>query len=214
MIVPRGESAPRQEILRYTTFVTGIGRVLVTRTSAGLRSVAFAKDLDVAHELARLTRPGRAAASIAVEDAIGLRRIADSVRDFLRGKPVTFDCSLDIAGTTDFTRRVLESVRGIPFGALRSYKWVAREAGSPRAARAVGQVLARNPLPIVVPCHRVVESDGTLGGYSCGGTDMKRRLIELENGQLGLEFAETEREARERIRFLLESESERGQVQS
>jgi methylated-DNA-[protein]-cysteine S-methyltransferase len=209
VILPCGEaSAPRHGILRYTSFTTSIGRVLVTRTDAGLRALAFAKDLDVESELAALTRRGR---TIAVEDAIGLRRTADAVREFLRGKPVRFEGRLDLANATAFTSRVLEVVRAIPFGKLRSYKWVAKEAGSPRAARAVGQVLARNPLPIVVPCHRVVESDGTLGGYSCGGPDMKRRLIELENGQLGLEFAETEREARERVRFLLESEGDRGE---
>ena len=206
-MVPASEAASsRAELLRYTTFSTQVGRVLVTRTERGLRSVTFAKDLDVKSELRALTRSGGA---IAVEDAIGLRRIADAMRDFLGGKPASFDGRLDLGGTTAFAGRVLEIVRGIPFGTLRSYKWVAREAGSPKAARAVGQVLARNPLPIVVPCHRVVESDGSLGGYSGGGTDMKRRLIEIENGQLGLEFAETERDVRERIRFLLESEGER-----
>ncbi len=209
MIVPESETASsRTEVLRYTSFATQLGRVLVTRTGRGLRSVAFAKDLNVKAELAALTR---SEGFIAVEDAIGLRRIADSMRDFLRGSRVSFDGRLDLAGMTPFAGRVLDVVRRIPFGTLRSYKWVAREAGSPKAARAVGQVLARNPLPIVVPCHRVVESDGTLGGYSGGGTDMKRRLIEIENGQLGLEFAETEREARERVRFLLESEGERGE---
>jgi methylated-DNA-[protein]-cysteine S-methyltransferase len=75
-------------------------------------------------------------------------------------------------------------------------------------------VLSRNPLPIVVPCHRVVMSDGSLGGYSSGGTSVKRRLIEMENGQLGLEFAGTEREARERIRFVLEGDSESGRGKS
>ena len=204
MIVPaRDEARTRSEILRYTAFQTPLGRVLVTRTDRGLRSVAFAKDLDARAELSAMTRSD---GGIAVEDGIGLRRVADAVRESLRGRPVSFDGRLDLAGATDFTRRVLEVVRRIPFGTLRSYKWVAREAGSPRAARAVGQVLARNPLPLVVPCHRVVESDGALGGYSCGGTDVKRRLIEIENGQLGLDLAETPREVRERIRFLLESE--------
>jgi len=209
VIVPTAEpSSPRTEILRYTAFSTQLGRVLVSRTARGLRSVAFGRDLDVRAALDALTRRRGA---IAVEDAIGLARVADAVRDFLRGKPVSFEGRLDPGELTPFAARVIETVRRIPFGALRSYKWVAREAGSPKAARAVGQVLARNPLPIVVPCHRVVESDGSLGGYSGGGPDMKRRLIDIENGQLGLEFAETEREVRERIRFLLESEDGRGE---
>jgi O-6-methylguanine DNA methyltransferase len=143
---------------------------------------------------------------IAVEDRIRLRRIVDSIRDYLQGRTSAIDCQVDLTGATEFNRNVLECVRRIPYGTLRSYKWVAREIGHPRATRPVGQALSRNPLPVVIPCHRVVNSDGSLGGYSGGGPDMKRRLIAVETGQVGLALREGERTERDTIRFLLEAE--------
>jgi methylated-DNA-[protein]-cysteine S-methyltransferase len=205
VIVPQDDARDAGlPVLRYVTFDTDLGRFLVSRSDAGLRSVSFAKDLDVKRSLSALTRGTRV---IAVEDTIGLRRVADAIREYVSGKPVVFDTRLDLRGVSEFGRRVLDVAQRIPYGTLRSYKWVAREVGAPRAVRPVGQALARNPLPLVVPCHRVVNSDGTLGGYSGGGTDMKRRLIEIENGQIGLSLREGDRQARESIRFLLELET-------
>ncbi len=209
IIVRQGETGDTTlPVLRYVTFDTEIGRFLVTRSDSGLRSVTFARDLDVGRTLSRLTRGTRV---MAVEDRISLRRVVDSIREYLDGKPVRFDYTLDLTGTPEFSRSVLEAAREIPFGTLRSYKSIAQDVGSPRATRPVGQALSRNPIPIVIPCHRVVNSDGTLGGYSGGGTDMKRRLIEIETGQIGLALKGGDREARARIRFLLESEPTTGE---
>ncbi|MDD3345101.1 MAG: MGMT family protein [Candidatus Omnitrophica bacterium] len=80
---------------------------------------------------------------------------------------------------TPFAVRVYKVVLGIPIGQVRSYKWVARKAGSPGACRAVGQALKRNPYPLIIPCHRVVKSGGGAGGYALGG-DKKRLLLDLE----------------------------------
>ncbi len=80
---------------------------------------------------------------------------------------------------TPFARRVYKVVLSIPLGQVRSYKWVARKAGSPGASRAVGQILKKNPYPLIIPCHRVVESSGKLGGYAWGKKN-KRLLINLE----------------------------------
>jgi methylated-DNA-[protein]-cysteine S-methyltransferase len=80
---------------------------------------------------------------------------------------------------TDFEKKVWETLRKIPYGETRTYKWLAEEIGKPQAFRAVGNALGKNPIPIIFPCHRVIESDGSLGGYS-GGVDIKRRLIEIE----------------------------------
>jgi methylated-DNA-[protein]-cysteine S-methyltransferase len=80
---------------------------------------------------------------------------------------------------TDFEKDVWKSLNKIPFGETRSYKWVAEKVGRPGASRAVGQALSRNPVPIVVPCHRVIESDGSIGGYS-SGVGTKVRLLEME----------------------------------
>jgi O-6-methylguanine DNA methyltransferase len=99
---------------------------------------------------------------------------------YFMGEAVDFrDQTLDLRQATDFQACVWAVVRSIPRGQVRSYSWVAAQVGSPRAARAVGRVMARNPLPIVVPCHRVVGQDGKLTGFA-GGLDMKRRLLELE----------------------------------
>lgn len=90
-----------------------------------------------------------------------------------------FDLPLDFSGATEFQRRVFKRLIGIPYGRIVSYGDIADEWGEPGAARAVGQAVAANPLPIVVPCHRVVRSDGRLGGYS-GGLRRKVALLEIE----------------------------------
>lgn len=87
--------------------------------------------------------------------------------------------TLDARNATEFQARVWNVVRSIPRGQVRSYHWVAVQAGSPRGAQAVGRAMATNPFPIVVPCHRVVGQDGQLTGFG-GGLDMKRRLLKLE----------------------------------
>jgi methylated-DNA-[protein]-cysteine S-methyltransferase len=80
---------------------------------------------------------------------------------------------------TDFEHAVWSTLREVPYGETRTYKWLAEKIGKPHAFRAVGNALAKNPIPIIFPCHRIIESDGSLGGYS-GGIDIKRRLLELE----------------------------------
>jgi methylated-DNA-[protein]-cysteine S-methyltransferase len=80
---------------------------------------------------------------------------------------------------TPFVKKVYKAVLNIPLGEVRSYKWVAKKAGEPKAARAVGQILRRNPWPLIIPCHRVIASDGKLGGYSCG-LKKKKYLLDLE----------------------------------
>ncbi|MGD0883933.1 MAG: methylated-DNA--[protein]-cysteine S-methyltransferase [Thermodesulfovibrionales bacterium] len=98
---------------------------------------------------------------------------------YFRGTLREFDQQIDFLRGTDFEKEVWLCLKNIPYGETRSYKWIAERIGRPQAVRAVGQALSRNPLPIVVPCHRVIESNGSLGGYS-GGVDIKRRLLDLE----------------------------------
>ena len=86
---------------------------------------------------------------------------------------------VNLDSLTSFQRKVLEVVKTIPYGETKSYKWVAERMGKPRAARAVGQALKRNPYPEVIPCHRVIRSDGKLGSYS-KGTQKKRKLLKKE----------------------------------
>jgi methylated-DNA-[protein]-cysteine S-methyltransferase len=100
-------------------------------------------------------------------------------RVYFSGHQVDFMYILDLTITTPFQRAVWQAARSIPYGQTRSYTWVARQTGNPQAARAVGQALARNPLPIIIPCHRVLSQDGGLSGFS-GDLKMKRFLLILE----------------------------------
>ncbi len=101
------------------------------------------------------------------------------LRTYFGGHRATFPDELDLSQATAFQREVWEITRLIPYGETRSYTWVAEQLGKAGAVRAVGKALARNPLPIIIPCHRVVTNDGKLGGYS-GGLKMKRYLLHLE----------------------------------
>ncbi|HTR44564.1 MAG TPA: methylated-DNA--[protein]-cysteine S-methyltransferase [Thermodesulfovibrionales bacterium] len=98
---------------------------------------------------------------------------------YFDGRLKEFGQETEFLSGTAFERAVWLCLKGIPYGETRTYRWVAEKVGRPKAMRAVGQALAKNPLPIILPCHRVVESDGSLGGYS-GGVEKKRRLLALE----------------------------------
>jgi methylated-DNA-[protein]-cysteine S-methyltransferase len=112
------------------------------------------------------------------------REAALQLGEYFAGKRREFELELAPVGT-DFQLRVWNALRKIPYGAVRNYGDIAREIGQPGAARAVGQANGCNPLPIVIPCHRVIASDGTIGGYS-GGLAIKNRLLALENVVLDL----------------------------
>jgi len=114
--------------------------------------------------------------------AVGRRlaeRAREEIAEYLAGQRAFFSVPVDLSGVPAFQRRVLEAARRIPFGEARPYAWIAERVGHPRAVRAVGTALGRNPVPLLVPCHRVWRSDGGLGGYLFGG-ECKRRLVELE----------------------------------
>jgi len=109
-------------------------------------------------------------------------RLAERIAAALAGEQV--EVPADLSGTTPFQQKVLEVVKGIPRGEVRPYAWVAREAGSPKASRAVGTVMANNPVPLLVPCHRVVKNDGSTGRYAFGAEE-KVRLLEGEGVPVG-----------------------------
>jgi len=108
------------------------------------------------------------------------------LRRYASGEPVSFSDGLDLDQGTPFQRRVWQTLLEIPRGETRSYRWVAEQIGRPEAARAVGQAVGANPLAIVVPCHRVVASDGGLGGYG-GGLALKETLLRIEGARGGFE---------------------------
>jgi methylated-DNA-[protein]-cysteine S-methyltransferase len=126
----------------------------------------------------RLTRLGFGASSVPQGDAASLSAAAIQLEQYFAGERTEFDLELALQGTA-FERRVWDEVRAIPYGQTATYAEIAARIGRPGASRAVGRANAWNPIAIVVPCHRVVGSDGSLTGYA-GGIEMKRALLDLE----------------------------------
>lgn len=163
----------------HTTFDTELGPVCVAATEDGIvRSDLPGEDPDsVIQEV--MARTGLEP----VEGGDLVDQAADEIADYLSGERQTFDLDLDwrLVGN-GFYREVLRVVAEIPYGETRSYGEVAELAGGLRAARAAGTALARNPIGLVIPCHRVVRSDGSTGGYGGGlkGTQLKQRLLDME----------------------------------
>jgi len=124
--------------------------------------------------------------SAVTEDASRFERLFRLFDAYFSGRPSGFDLPLDPAGT-DFQKRVWQALVAIPCGEVRSYGHIARMVGSAGAARAVGGACGQNPLPIVVPCHRVIASSGSLGGFSplAGGIEVKKRLLRIEGVAYG-----------------------------
>lgn len=114
-----------------------------------------------------------------VRDEAAVAPVLRQIDEYLRGERKTVDADVDLSRLTPFHRAVLEETRKVPAGSVASYAEIARRVGRPRAYRAVGNALASNPAPVVVPCHRVVSTGGRMGGYT-GGLDIKLHLLALE----------------------------------
>jgi len=120
----------------------------------------------------------------AIADDRPLNRVRLFLDRYFSGKRIAFEGPFDLLRGTPFQRRVWATLLTIPYGEVRSYRWLAEAVGHPTAFRAVGSANGQNPVAILIPCHRVVNQDGGLGGYS-GGLDLKRRLLALEGVPLG-----------------------------
>lgn len=155
---------------RFIAVDTEAGRVYAAFSEHGVSLVHPAESAD---QFATIftTRTGRIARQA---DAADYPDITEALRS---GECDELEC--DLEGVSPFTRRVLAAAAQIQRGETRTYQWLARQIGMPRATRAVGNALGANPLPILIPCHRIVRSDGSLGGYAFG-QNMKRRLLEAE----------------------------------
>jgi O-6-methylguanine DNA methyltransferase len=176
----------------YARFDSPIGPLIVAWNGLGVSEVE-ASDDDAAFEARHLARTGRPA-----HDAGELPpRLASAITRRLDGdRRVRID--LDLRGRTDFERDVWQKALEIPRGEVRPYGWIAAEIGRPKAVRAVGTALGHNPVPLIVPCHRVVRSDGSIGQYSLGGPGNKRTILRAE----GLDPDGLESEARAGVRYV------------
>lgn len=167
------------EPLRYSMMEdTPVGTIGLAAAEAGLRRLDYVKDEDAFVERL-LTHYGDR--PILRSDA--LDRARRELDQYFTGKRRAFDLPVDLSEVSDFDRRVLAVTARVPAGRVLTYTEVARRAGSPRAMRAAGNALHRNPVAIIVPCHRVVRSDGSLGGYG-GGLPVKEWLLEHEGVSL------------------------------
>jgi len=159
----------------YRTLDTPIGTLLLAATPQGLVRVAYASQ---GHDLV-LEGLAREVSPRILRAPARLDRVAREIEEYLAGRRRAFDVPLDLQLAHGFRRSVLAHLPEIAYGTTASYAALARASGNPRAVRAVGSACASNPLPIVVPCHRVVRSDGTIGQY-VGGVEVKERLLTLE----------------------------------
>jgi methylated-DNA-[protein]-cysteine S-methyltransferase len=115
-----------------------------------------------------------------------LPKLQAAIRDYFSGKYVRFDADTDLSDLPIFSRKVLKACQQIPYGRTSTYGELARQVGKPGAARAVGQALGRNPIPLIIPCHRVLRSDGEVGGFSSpAGPRQKAEMLRLESRRAG-----------------------------
>jgi len=165
------------ESIAWAAMRTRIGTIRAAATSRGVCKIALGKETaeDFLGWLERHIGPAPRKPERSGIVALAL----DQIAEYLNGQRRDFDLPLDLRGT-EFQRRMWAAVAGIPYGETRTYAEIALAIGKPKAVRAVGAANGANPLPLVVPCHRVIGSDGSLTGYG-GGLDVKRKLLEMES---------------------------------
>ncbi|HKK07516.1 MAG TPA: methylated-DNA--[protein]-cysteine S-methyltransferase [Gemmatimonadota bacterium] len=173
-----GEAAAGGSV-RWHAFGTPFGRMYVAAGDAGLVRLSWSQPGDAAWTAGlEEAFPGRPV--VRDPDAPVLREAERQLHEYFAGERDAFDLPIDLDALPRFTRRVLAALlEEVGFGQVVAYSDLARRIGRPRAARAVGNAVGRNPVAIVVPCHRVVRSDGSLGGYG-GGVEFKERLLTIE----------------------------------
>jgi len=169
-----------KNIFKYAIFLTAWGWAGFAFTEKGLRIFVLPeeKQEDALSEIKKELKCNHL-----FEDNRGWENLIQKVKEYYTGKKVDFtDFPLDLDIVTNFRKKILQTVRKIPYGEIRSYKEEAEAAGYPRAYRAVGSTMRNNPLPLIVPCHRVIKGDGSIGGFS-GQKDnpLKKKMIDLES---------------------------------
>lgn len=163
-----------KEELFYTVFQTAAGFVGLLGSQAGLRCTTLPQPSEEA-----VRKILGSEVSTATLTSSPFQNLIERLQRYYEGHHVDFPDKLDLYRSTPFQDSVWQATRTIPYGETRSYGWIAGQIGQPQAARAVGQALHRNLLPIIIPCHRVIASDGSLGGFG-GDEGTKQFLLRLE----------------------------------
>ncbi len=174
------DAAARESLLdvAYDLVDSPVGTLLVAATDRGFCRIAY--DAEPERELERLAR---AFGVRVLRSALPIDPARRQLDEYFEGKRRQFDLRVDLALLAEFNRRVLQELARVPYGEIVTYGELAARAARPRAARAVGTVMNRNPLPIVLPCHRVIGANGKLVGYA-GGLERKEALLRLEGALL------------------------------
>jgi O-6-methylguanine DNA methyltransferase len=164
----------KMETIYYSSFDSHLlGKVFVASTERGVCMVDFLKTEKVFLSRLKKRFPGEI-----IRDNGRNRNVLSQLKKYMNGELQRFDCKLDIRGTS-FQKKVWSVLGRIPYGQTRSYKEIAQAVGHPKAFRAVGNANGRNSIPLIIPCHRVIERNGGLGGFG-HGMRIKRRLLEFE----------------------------------
>jgi methylated-DNA-[protein]-cysteine S-methyltransferase len=162
-----------KQSLKYTIVNTFLGQILIVGSKEGLQKISIHTSRQSALKSLARQFPE------STESSGDFGDLPQRLTQYARGERIIFKDKLDFGNATLFQRAVWEATRAIPHGETRSYEWLAQRIGKPKAARAVGQALKSNPLPLIVPCHRVIGKDGSLTGFSAG-IELKKCLLDLE----------------------------------
>lgn len=173
--IPEPAHALGMRIGHYGLMESPVGDLLIVVTDDGVADVSYLASHDREERFAELEERG----ILATERSPLVEPVRDQLREYFDEKRTTFTLPVDFYGVTPFTRSVLEATSTVPFGQVRTYQGIASTIGKPTASRAVGNALGRNPIPVIVPCHRVIRSDGTMGWYT-GGSHIKEVLLGIE----------------------------------
>lgn len=168
------------QIFYYVIAEIPMGWIGISGNKKGLRMLVLPerKKEDVFEQLTKYFRSGNQL--IPANENFSL--LVEKIKNYFNGQPVHFDKQrINLSGYTSFQKNVLLKTRKIPYGETRTYRWLAEQSGYSRAYRATGGVMSINPLPLIIPCHRVLGSQGKLTGFSAtGGLALKRKMLELE----------------------------------
>ena len=158
-------------MIYYTSFNTPIGEIFVSKTEKGINFITWQKS-----QWDKYYRENKGRLK---EDARKLESIKNKMTRYFSGKKASLTEKIDLNRGTSLEKKIWRNLQKIPYGQTRSYKWLATKVGDKNLARAVGSACARNPIPIIIPCHRVIKSDNSLGGFA-GGLEKKRKLLKIE----------------------------------
>jgi len=169
-----------EKFFKYTIFLTAWGWVGFAADRKGLKILVLPEERreDVLFKIRKMLEYNHL-----IEENRERGKLIQKIKEYFEGNKVDLsDWQLNLDNYTNFQKKILQTARKIPYGETRSYKWVARTAGYPQAYRAVGNTMRNNPIPLIIPCHRVIKSNGMLGGFSGKeGIALKRKMIDLES---------------------------------